>query len=108
MFTDPGKNVRAIDLRETDVVADLGAGTGYYALAASALVQRGRVYVVEIQKDFLATVANKARDAHRDNIECLWGDVERIGGTKLGDAVADAAIASNILSQLESKEDFAA
>ncbi len=106
MFTDPIKNLKALALREDDVVADLGAGTGYYSLFASVLVPRGKIYAVEIDKNFLDTIKHKVKEAHIKNIEIIWGNVEKLGGTKLGDSVADAVIASNILFQLENKDTF--
>jgi ubiquinone/menaquinone biosynthesis C-methylase UbiE len=106
MFSDPVKNLKAFGLKESDIVADLGAGTGYYSLAAGALVPRGKVYAVELQKDFLETIKNKVREAHLNNVECLWGNIEKLGGTKIGDNIADAVIASNILFQVEDKEEF--
>jgi len=106
MFSDPLKNLKAFELKENNIVADLGAGTGYYSVAAGALVPRGKVYAVELQKDFLTTIKNKVAEAHLNNVECLWGNVEKIGGTKIGDSVADAVIASNILFQVEDKDKF--
>ena len=106
MFTDPIKNLRAFGLREDSIVADLGAGTGYYSLAAYMMVPQGKVYAVEIAKDFLTTIKNRALEAKCDNLECLWGDVEKIGGTNLGDNIVDAVIASNILFQVEDKNKF--
>jgi ubiquinone/menaquinone biosynthesis C-methylase UbiE len=106
MFTDPVKNLKAFGLKEDNIVADLGAGTGYYSIAAGALVPRGKVYAVELQKDFLTTIKNKVIEAHLTNIETLWGNVEKIGGTKIGDNVVDAVIASNILFQVEDKTQF--
>lgn len=106
MFTDPVKNLKALDLREDNIVADLGAGTGYYSLAAGALVPRGKVYAVELQKDFLETIKNKVKEAHLGNVEILWGNAEKISGTKIGDNVVDAVIASNILFQVEDKDTF--
>ena len=88
------------------IVADLGAGTGFYSIAASRMVPSGKVYAVEVQKDFLTTIRNKIAEEHLNNIECILGDIERIGGTKIKDKVADAAIASNVLFQLEDKEKF--
>lgn len=106
MFADPIKNLKAFNLREDNIVADLGAGTGFYSIAAGHIVQKGKVYAVEIQKDFLETIKNKVKEAHLGNVEIIWGNVEKIGGTKIGDNVVDAVIASNILFQLEDKEKF--
>lgn len=106
MFTDPLKNLKALGLREDNIVADLGAGTGYYSLISGTLVPRGKVYAVEVQKDFLETIKNKVKDAHLNNIEIIWGNVEKIGGTKLNDSVVDVVIASNILFQVEDRENF--
>ena len=106
MFTDPVKNLKALGLRENDVVADLGAGTGYYSIAAGHIVSAGKVYAVEIVKDYLTTIKNKLREARVHNVEIIWGNVEKLGGTKIADGIIDAAIASNVLSQLPDKEKF--
>ncbi len=106
MFADPIKNLRAFTLSEDDIVADLGAGSGYYSLFASTLVPRGKVYAIEIDKHLLETIRRKVKEAHIKNIEIIWGNIEKAGGTKLGDSVADAVIASNVLFQLESKDVF--
>lgn len=106
MFTDPVKNLKTLGLKENDIVADLGAGAGFYSVAAGALVPHGKVYAVEVIKDLLMAVKNKAREANLHNIECLWGDIEKIGGTKIKDRIVDAVIASNILFQVEHKEKF--
>ena len=106
MFSDPIKNLKAFAIRETDVVADLGAGTGFYAIPAAQIAARGKVYAVEISKDYLKTITNKIKEAKLENIECLWGDVEHPGGTKLGDRTADKVIASNIFFQVGDKNSF--
>jgi len=93
MFTDPVKNLKAFDLREDNIVADLGAGTGFYSLAAGDIVSRGKVYAVELQKDFLDTIKRKVLEAHLNNVEIILGDVEKLGGTKIGNGIADAVIA---------------
>lgn len=106
MFTDPVKNLKAFDLREDMIVADLGAGTGHYVLPLAKILSRGKVYAVEIQKDFLIDIKNKGIEAHLSNIECLLGNVEKAGGTKLKDGILDRVVASNILFQVEDKESF--
>ncbi len=106
MFSDPVKNLKKLLLRESDVVADLGAGTGYYSIAAGHMVPKGKVYAIEIQKDFLATITHKAREAHLSNVECFWGNIEKLGGTKIKDKIVDVAIASNVFFQVDDKDQF--
>lgn len=106
MFSNPLKNLRAFGLREDNIVADLGAGTGHYSVILGALVPKGKVYAVEVQKDYLDTIKNKVKEAHLENVEIIWGNIEKIGGTKIGNNVVDAVIASNILFQVEDKDKF--
>lgn len=104
MFTDPVKNLRALGLKENSIVADLGAGTGFYSIEAGRQVPQGKVYAVEVVKDMVSAVKNKARDAGLSNVEGIWGDVEKIGGTKIRDGIVDLVILSNILFQAEHKD----
>ena len=106
MLTDPVKNLKALGLREDNIVADLGAGTGFYSVAAGHIVSMGKVYAIEIVKDFLTTIKNKVKEAHLRNVEVIWGDAEKLGGTSLGDGIVDAVIASNILFQVGNKDNF--
>ena len=81
MFTDPLKNLKAFRLKEDNIVADLGAGTGYYSIALGSLVPNGKVYAVEVVKDFLDTIKNKIKEAHLNNVEIIWGNIEEITQT---------------------------
>lgn len=106
MFSEPLKNLKQFGLRENMIVADLGAGTGFYSMSLAQMVPQGKVYAVEVQKDFVTTIKNKAIEATFHNLECIWGDIEKIGGTKLKDEIIDAVVASNVLSQIENKDKF--
>mgnify|MGYP001609190675 FL=1 len=98
--------MRALGLQERNIVADLGAGTGFYSVPLGHMVPQGKVYAVEIAKDFLELIDQKVKEANLSNIEVIWGNVEHIGGTKIGDKVVDAVIASNVLFQVENRENF--
>ena len=106
MFSNPIKNLKAFGLREDSIVADLGAGTGYYTVAVSPIIYKGRVYAIDIVKDFLTTIRNKVIDQDLNNVEIVWGNVEKIGGSQLRDSIVDGVIASNILFQVEDKNKF--
>lgn len=101
-FSEPQGNVARLGLRRGMKVADLGAGTGHYARAAAALVGReGRVYAVDVQEDILKHAELNMPRHGAGVVEYVWGDIERVGGTKLKDGVLDAAILANVLFQLE-------
>lgn len=106
MFADPEKNLKVFGLVDGEVVVDLGAGTGFYAILAANLNKNGNVYAVDVVKDYLETIKNKAKENGIKNLECVWGNIEKIGGTKLGDQIADKVIASNVLFQVEDKDSF--
>lgn len=104
-FAAPRQNITQLELREGMRVADLGAGSGQYTLAAAHKVgESGRVYAVEVQKDLLARIKKLAQEDHVNNVEVIWGDVEERGGVKLKDGLVDAVIISNILFQVENKK----
>lgn len=107
-FTDPEKNISELHLRDGMIVADFGAGMGAHAIAAGKKVgDHGRVYAVEVQKDFLQNIKTAARDAKLSNIEVIWGDIEIPHGTKIKDGSVDAVIIANVLFQAEDKKGLA-
>ncbi|MBI5816862.1 MAG: methyltransferase domain-containing protein [Candidatus Yonathbacteria bacterium] len=127
-FSDPQKNIQQFGLIEGMKVADLGAGSGAYTIAAAGQVgNSGRVYAVEVQKELLSRIKNNADNAANQtpvsseeksvstdsvrkvfrgatNVEVIWGDIELPGGTKIKDALLDAVIVSNVLFQAEDKK----
>lgn len=103
-FTNPEENIKALGVYEGMVIADLGAGTGAYTLPLAEKVgETGRVYAVEVQKDFLTNIKNEAIARGLKNVELLWGNIENAGGTKIKDGACDAVVISNVLFQAEDK-----
>ncbi len=98
MFSDPQKNIAELGIDNGMKVVDLGAGSGFYTLEAAKKVgPSGRVYSVEVQQDLLSKIKNNAALAGLHNIEIVWGNIEKLGGTKLREAIADRIILSNTL-----------
>jgi len=104
MFTNPEQNILHLGLKEGMRVADFGAGTGFYAKACSLRVgNTGKVYAIEVQKDLVKKLESDIKHLGILNIDCIWGDIERMGGTKITDNSVDAVIISNVLFQIEDK-----
>ena len=99
-FIEPAKVIPYFELRPDIHVADFGAGTGAYTLAMSrAVLPNGKVYAIDVQKELLITLKNSIQTNHIGNLELLWGDIETLGGTKLGDQTVDFVLISNVLFQ---------
>jgi len=108
MFSDPQKNLEQFDLQKGMRVADFGAGSGFYASTAAKLVgDKGKVFAVDIQKDLLTRLKKEAVAKKILNIEIIWGDLEKEGGAKLKDDSVDRVIISNLLFQIDGKENMA-
>jgi precorrin-6B methylase 2 len=65
--------VQAMELKPDMVVADIGAGTGYYTFRVAKLLPKGKVYAVEIQ-DELIGMLNKKKTETNANVEVIKGD----------------------------------
>lgn len=107
MFSDPAANLAKLGLVDGQKIVDLGAGSGFYSVEAAKKVgASGRVYAVDVQKNLLERLRSVAANQGIRNIEVIWGNAEKIGGTKLREAIADRVVASNILFQIEKPDEF--
>ncbi|MFZ2151850.1 MAG: methyltransferase domain-containing protein [Minisyncoccia bacterium] len=108
-FTDPRTHIDALGLNPGDVVVDVGAGSGAYALvAAEAVTPRGTVYAVDLNRDLLTRLKGDAQEKGFGNIEIIWGDIEIKNGIKLSDHIADAILLCNTLFMVEDKNGLVA
>lgn len=62
------KVLKVCDIKEGDVVADIGAGTGLYTQLFSVEVGKGWVYAVDIAPRFLKHIQTNANKSERKNI----------------------------------------
>lgn len=69
----PQRAIAALDLKPTDVVADLGAGTGYFSFRISSLVPQGKVLAVDVQPEMLEIVDAIKQDNQITNVETVLG-----------------------------------
>jgi ubiquinone/menaquinone biosynthesis C-methylase UbiE len=70
----PAEVVDSLDLRAGEVVADLGAGSGYFTFRMAPKVGKtGRVLAVEIQEAMLSTLRARAATMKATNVEVVQG-----------------------------------
>jgi len=70
----PTEVLDSLDLRPGEVVADLGAGSGYFTFRMAPKVGKtGRVLAVEIQEAMLTTLRERAATKKTMNVEVVQG-----------------------------------
>jgi ubiquinone/menaquinone biosynthesis C-methylase UbiE len=66
----PNKLLDALKLKPGDVVADIGAGSGYFTFRiADRVGPKGKVFAVDIQPEMLAIIRQKMKSRNLSNIE---------------------------------------
>jgi len=104
-FSNPEGNIKQLGQIRGLKIADFGSGVGAYTIPlAKGVGDFGRVYAIEIQKDFLSKIQKVAREENLTNVEVLWGDIERVGATKLSNESVDIVVIANVFFQIEDKQ----
>jgi ubiquinone/menaquinone biosynthesis C-methylase UbiE len=65
--------VEALDLRSTDTVADIGAGTGYMSLRMAPRVPQGQVLAVDVQPEMIEILTYLKQERKSSNVEPVLG-----------------------------------
>ena len=69
---NPTKVLEALEVKEGEVIADLGAGSGYYTFRLSPKVgPRGKVLAVEIQDEMIAELRTGIEKHQAKNVEIV-------------------------------------
>lgn len=72
----PDEVVANMNLRPTDVVADIGAGTGYFSFRIAEQVPEGRVLATDIQPEMLAIMEERKAEEGVANVETILGAID--------------------------------
>jgi len=98
-----GEVIAKLNLKPTDVVADLGAGTGLFSLPLAKAVPSGRVYSVELDEGFLAQIRGKAKTENVSNITPVLG---KFTDPSLPARDVDVAFFHDVLHHVENREAY--
>jgi ubiquinone/menaquinone biosynthesis C-methylase UbiE len=81
-FDDPSRDewqkpdvvIAALQLAADDVVADVGAGTGYFAMRLARAVPDGKVIATDVEPDMVRHLGERARKEGLANVIAVQGD----------------------------------
>ena len=65
--------IQALALKPDAVIADIGSGTGYFAVRFARMVPKGRVYGVDTEPDMVKHLAERAKRESLTNITSVAG-----------------------------------
>jgi SAM-dependent methyltransferase len=65
----PSKIVNALGLKPNNIVADIGAGTGYLSFLIAPMLTEGKVLAVDIQPEMLEIIGYFQQEKHITNVE---------------------------------------
>ena len=100
----PTKAVAALRLKPGQIVADIGAGSGYYSmLLARAVGATGRVYATDIQPEMLALIQQKLSANGIRNIDTVLGTAT---DPKLPADSLDLAVMVDVYHELQQPQVF--
>lgn len=106
-FLSPERVVSYFDIPRGSVVADFGAGSGFFAIPLAGKVgPEGKVYAFEVQQDAVERTRSRAKLLHLLQVEAVRANLERPQGTRLKDGVADFVLISSVLNQAEDKDEM--
>lgn len=67
-----------MDIQTKDIIADIGAGSGYHVFKMAPLAANGKVYAVDIQPEMLKAITSKKKYSKLNNIKTVLGDEKSV------------------------------
>ncbi|MHA6252714.1 class I SAM-dependent methyltransferase [Oceanobacillus sp. CAU 1775] len=93
---DPNKLIEVFGVEEGEVVADLGAGNGFFTIPLGEKTKT-IVYAVDIEPKMLERLRERANEANVENIQYVISDLEKVN---LDDHSVDKAFISLVLHEV--------
>lgn len=99
MWLPPAEVITALAIQPGDTIADIGAGTGYFALPmADAAGPLGKVYAVDAQTEMLAHLQEKIEHSGASNIELVHAEADATG---LPEASCNLLLLANVWHEFD-------
>ncbi len=103
-YQKPHDVITALDIKDGEVIADIGAGSGYFALRFARHVgDRGRVYAVDVSPDMIRAVNRRARDGGLRNVISVLAEPD---DPLLADASIDRVFFCDVWHHVENQPKY--
>lgn len=98
-FLNPSEILKQLELRKDMVACDFGCGSGGWAIPLAKVLEKGKVYAIDILEEPLSALGARIKAEKISNIKIIRADVE--AGSKLPDNFCDLVLMTNLLFQAE-------
>ena len=98
----PHEVIQALALKPNAVIADIGAGTGYFSARLANMTPQGRVYGVDTEPDMVKHLTERAR---REGLKNLTAVAAQPGDPRLPET-ADLIILVDVYHHVEDRERY--
>jgi len=103
-WQQPEKVVQSLAIKPGDRIADLGSGGGYFTFRLSRAVgPTGKVYAVDVDKDMLEDLAERAKKDGYGNIEKVLG---KFDDPSLPESGVDLIFTSNVYHHIDARPKY--
>ena len=103
-FLNVEKIVGELNIAPDEIVADFGAGHGFFTIAfAKKVGSSGQVFAIDVLPTALESIRSQAKIDGLFNIKIVWGNLEKTNGSNLPADICDLVMIANILFQAPDK-----
>ena len=87
-----------MNIQKDDVIADIGAGSGYHVFKMAGMAAQGKIYAVDIQDEMLAAMRQKIEKGGVSNVDLIKGGNKSVN---LPDSVLDKILIVDVYHEFE-------
>jgi SAM-dependent methyltransferase len=98
----PHEVIQALNLKPDAVIADIGAGTGYFAVRFAHMTPKGRVYGIDTEPDMVKYLAARAK---KENLNNLIAVAAEPGNPRLPEK-ADLIVLVDVYHHVDKREQY--
>ena len=103
-FVDPIETLNKLKLKPEMTACDFGCGSGGWTIPLAEILNKGKVYAIDILEEPLAVLESRAKLKNLINLAFIRDDVENENGLNILNSSSDLVLMTNLLFEAENKE----